>query len=531
MPLSSDANSNNACAVFGSLPLDALSQILKNLPNLVFDALREWVFVAAAQAGQKLPKAMTSNLTSWIQAGLLVHCIENLATESSIALRYVFESFEKDITPRDLNLRSALLSAMEAGVWWNKSAAPVNLEAFYILGYVFNDYLLFPTGLSVQKNAAREFCEKEDWDSAASFVVIVDPEVHSKSIEEYEVQAKRWKEAKKAIEEAIMEKNLEKAWGYLKQCSDPGIWNEYASNITERDTSHSVSQISIGIIREMEDRGYGIQTQFLTLIEGGHIATVGALLQEESQWCLALETAKSRQDFWTLEFFIFQRTKIPYVDYVLLHDGRQQFCLRILAFYAMTMNGYFNLVWTPVSSSMMHDDTLRKVPVWYNGFRKDESVACNFMVFPSLLAVAAERNPREWISFLLIEGNRTADSMALLRTVNFKAEIATICLLLNASQSKGFSTQHNYGSAATRQAILDRDPKMIKILCGSVKIDSIELSTEEYLAIQSEKPISALGQAIKMQEYQMVETLLKNGASPNACVLTSGLQLPGQDDS
>ncbi|KAE8859367.1 hypothetical protein PTNB29_06598 [Pyrenophora teres f. teres] len=261
MPLSSDANSNNACAVFGSLPLDALSQILKNLPNLVFDALREWVFVAAAQAGQvgimlamlqlnvdpfgetmmdqgsppksicsldlqslqKLPKAMTSNLTSWIQAGLLVHCIENLATESSIALRYVFESFEKDITPRDLNLRSALLSAMEAGVWWNKSAAPVNLEAFYILGYVFNDYLLFPTGLSVQKNAAREFCEKEDWDSAASFVVIVDPEVHSKSIEEYEVQAKRWKEAKKAIEEAIMEKNLEKAWGYLKQCSDPAI--------------------------------------------------------------------------------------------------------------------------------------------------------------------------------------------------------------------------------------------------------------------------------------------------------------------
>ncbi|PZD25307.1 Ank-2 multi-domain protein, partial [Pyrenophora tritici-repentis] len=661
MPLSGNVNSNNACAVFGSLSLDTLSQILKNLPTPVFDALRERLFVAAVKAGkvglvsamlelnvdpseetmmdqESTPKAicsleyavaagdlpvaktilthmckdaagscpdellkhvltekyiwkdtegshymsnpgrrelicitleagarptekclrwvdslqssqqlheatMTSNLTPSIQAGWLVHCASSSWPDSVIAVRYIFDNLRKDFPPGDLSLRSALLSALKTGARKNTSVVPVILEALYSLGYASNTDLVFHENLGYQANAVRECCEKEDWHLAATFVVFGDPKVNSTYSEEGELEANPLGEAGRvsegAIREAITEGNPKKAWTYLKQFPHEDPWEKYASTLIELDTSDGVPRISIEIIQEMKARGYDMKWQVLTLLESGHIAAVGALLQEEPQWHLALGNDKSSRDFGTLGFFIFQSMDLPYVDCVPLEGGRQQLCFRVLAFYAMTMNDFDLCQWLfqlgMDSGELSYEDSfekkLRKVPVWCDSFRKDGTPLWTFKIFPSLLAVAAERNLREWVRFLLTKGSTTADSMALLRAVKFKAEIDTIRLLLDAPQSQGFSTQHNYGSAALRQAMQHRDPTMIGILCGSVKTDSIELSTQEHLADKSEEPISPLGQAIKVQDYQLVEMLLQHGASPNACISTSGLQSPVQNDS
>ena len=143
----------------------------------------------------------------------------------------------------------------------------------------------------------------------------------------------------------------------------------------------------------------------------------------------------------------------------------------------------------------------------------------------------SKKNLLPWIRFLLDNGVRTADSMALLRAVKSKANVSVIQLLLNAAQSRGYLAQGNYGSAALRRAVLDRDPEMVGILCKSVDRNAIELSTEEALAKDTRKAVSPLGQAIIMKNDHMVETLLRYGASPNAYVSTRGLELWEQNRS
>jgi hypothetical protein len=128
---------------------------------------------------------------------------------------------------------------------------------------------------------------------------------------------------------------------------------------------------------------------------------------------------------------------------------------------------------------------------------------------PSLLAIAAEKNNREWIRYILAEGVSPIDSMALLRAVNLKATIATIHLLLKPVRTEKRSAERTYGIAALRQAIRFRDFNIINVLCRIVDIDAIEPSTDEIR--NSKVPVSPLGEAIILKDLETVGVLLQRG--------------------
>ena len=106
---------------------------------------------------------------------------------------------------------------------------------------------------------------------------------------------------------------------------------------------------------------------------------------------------------------------------------------------------------------------------------------------------------------------------------NRQATVATIRFLLREAEPGRYSGQRNYGIAALRQAIRSRDFTIIDVLCEAVNIDAIEPSTKEFS--EHEAPLSPLGEAIILDDVEIVQFLLKRGANPNAYVSFDGQKM------
>ncbi|KAI4682377.1 uncharacterized protein J4E88_005267 [Alternaria novae-zelandiae] len=113
--------------------------------------------------------------------------------------------------------------------------------------------------------------------------------------------------------------------------------------------------------------------------------------------------------------------------------------------------------------------------------------------------------------------------MALLQAIKSRATIATVRFLLDAARAETSSVKRSYGVAALRQAIRNRDIDRVDVLCSVVKVDEIEPFNEEFM---EQKPaVSPLGEAIIADDSEIVQVLLKLGASPNAYVSFDGLKM------
>lgn len=495
---------------------------------------------------KQLLEARPSILLSWLRVGLLAHLSNSkMQGWAAAATKYIFKDPGNDLVTDHPHLRSELLQLIYAGGQSQHRLADdeVLLEVFYSFGYTFSGEP-HPVATCGLINRA---CKEQNWKSAAIIMQAVYPQTYFGTFhgrggkdneqERIQQQFQLQLENRIAIRDSIKEKNAISAYRYLKKSVDPNVWDEFAVSIIELETSCGACQSSIEIIQEMEARHYRTELPFVTFMTHGQTAGIVALLQRSPKWFQALETARKNQDFTALELLIFRTSTTPYIPGGLKAEVREQYCYRVLALYAIGEDDYNLCRWLfqlgMNADEFWYSDTLFfPTPctgsISLNRLGRDYPRNETFKVLPSLLAIAVQRNLLPWIRFLLDNGVRAADSMALLRSVKSKANVSVIQLLLNVAQSRGYLAQGNYGSAALRQAVLDHDPEMVGILCKSVDRDAIEFSTEEAVAKDTRKATSPLGQATIMKDFRMVETLLRCGASPNAYVSTHRLELREQ---
>jgi ankyrin repeat protein len=206
---------------------------------------------------------------------------------------------------------------------------------------------------------------------------------------------------------------------------------------------------------------------------------------------------------------------------------RQNLGLRILACYASVTADEQLFEWL-LGQGLKIDEVLivskweRNLPFTItsaNSSIVDLFEGCERRVLPSLLAIAVQENNIPWTRFLISQGADPRDSMALLRAVAQRADTATISLLLQAAElrkKERCGTKRAYGSAALREAILQRNLTLIDLLCRYVDLDAMESATKD--SASAEPSISPMGEAILQNDNEMMEILLRKGADPNACV-------------
>ncbi|CAN9190355.1 unnamed protein product [Alternaria sp. RS040] len=330
---------------------------------------------------------------------------------------------------------------------------------------------------------------------------------------------------------AIKKKNLVLAYQLLQDRLSLTLPSEFV----ELAVSLGQSDMIVNVIRSAEDLDEWNYSELFTLLRHGQITAVSALLTRHPAWNSALNAACYHEDFGTLEAMVFQESDLPLLEhlgndsYLLIQE--QQEIFRVIAFHAIATDDLKLCKW--LFQIGMDADELHLYDGEDNGVVvvKTPATYCSlagvggcpvrdyWCTIPSLLAVAAQHNYEEWMKHLLAQGVRSADSGALL----WASSIATIRFLLGAAEPGNYSGQRNYGIAALREAIRPRDFAIIDILCEAVNIDAIEPSTEELL--EHEAPLSPLGEAIILGDIEIVQFLLKRGASPNAYVSFDGLRM------
>ncbi|KAH7082662.1 hypothetical protein BKA63DRAFT_136118 [Paraphoma chrysanthemicola] len=344
-----------------------------------------------------------------------------------------------------------------------------------------------------------------------------------------------------------------------KALSDDMIWDmdEALQRSLTRNLSDRVEQavclgrplIAISIIQTFASRGFDGLAPILVLFRHSQTTIATSLLREDRTWCRALETATRCNDFGTLEALIYQRpSHVPYVargpDAIFLfydESERRQMHLRLIAFYAIETDNRDLCTWLfeigMDASELIHGQDTESdadVPLDCISHRPYTPAAGAFTptwrheyylkdhVLPSLVATVAEQNRVSWISFLFAKVGHVRDSMALFRAVKARAEAATIRCLLVAASARKHSTETVYGSAALRQAVRYQDFDLIAELCEVVDIDAIERTTEEHL--KEKNALSPMGEAILMDDPDLVGALLKHGADSNTPVAHGSYQ-------
>jgi ankyrin repeat protein len=172
--------------------------------------------------------------------------------------------------------------------------------------------------------------------------------------------------------------------------------------------------------------------------------------------------------------------------------------LRAFSYYAIDTNNDMLLRWLLKEENFMGEAG----PSWAH--------------YPSLLAVAASQNNAHMTQVLLDEGVESKDSRALMWAVAGNAENTVIEMLLAAVGQ--VQCKRNYGGAALRMAIHEKNYRMLLLLSKAVDVNSIEpLEVEISEPWHELKSRSPLCEAICSRDLKAAEILIKNGA--NVCGL------------
>jgi hypothetical protein len=465
-----------------------------------------------------------SGMIAWLEAGLLELYSVDRSVLAGDLLQLVLHDCQYHLPIGDPKLKTILLSALRVFITYqHKRAVETILKAFSRFGCRLDSEVarVGDTGTpGYTDSSILHALGNADWHLAASLMVkrsyISSRErlSHGRSFKNNDVE----------LRDAIKKKNLTLAYLLLEQCQFKGF---NAEKVVELAISLGQHDMTITIIKGMEDsRELGFHG-LAVLLEHGQTTTVSALLSGHPIWDSAFKAASQHSDYGPLETIIFEGSSTPFFAFQNNYPSvlkQQQLCFRAIAFHAIATDNFKLCKWL-FQLGMDADElcltryggeyelNVEKFPVTYYTFRGSGGGSPvgghDRHRLPSLLAIAAEKNNREWIRYILAEGVSPIDSMALLRAVNLKATIATIHLLLKPVRTEKRSAERTYGIAALRQAIRFRDFNIINVLCRIVDIDAIEPSTDEIR--NSKVPVSPLGEAIILKDLETVGVLLQRG--------------------
>lgn len=328
---------------------------------------------------------------------------------------------------------------------------------------------------------------------------------------------------------------------------DCDIMGKMVRRAVELGHDHIAAMIVITLEKWFHGKSYdgGPFDSLIVLLELGATETVSKILQGNPTWSAALESANLMDDFGALAEILFLTTnKAPYISFTPGFDPmcKEQILLRTVSYHAIDTKNEKLCRW--LLKHGLDTDELIYIRDWKtkaSSLSKRPDVVSflgpirffmhgNSHVFPSLVAIAAQSDSVEWMTFLFAEGAKHRDSMSLLHAVRHNSGSKTLNMLLGAAARDTYNENYTYGARALREAVRNRDLETIDFLSGNVDIDKVESSTKEMLT-DGEIFISPLGEAIKMESPELVQLLLHKGADPNSLVAYQDLKLASHINS
>lgn len=274
--------------------------------------------------------------------------------------------------------------------------------------------------------------------------------------------------------------------------------------------------------------------EVLRLLEHGKICAISRMLSEHSHWADILQNARSTGCYEQLEDAVYftQLHKNCFVfpcQFVMESLRGQKFMLQILCYHAMYTHDLQLLDWLCkrdlAVGSMVIDfewDVMYSIPEQrrerLHGQPKLDTVV---IYLPSLIDVAVQHNDLMLVNYFYSRTQPHRDSNALLHAVEANVRPDTIRYLIEKAgiENTGIGTQ--YGSAALRVAIRNRNHDIIRMLAKSTDIHGLEAVDRKGPDV--DQYFDPLGEAILLDDIEAVNILLDNGGNPNALVVFAGL--------
>lgn len=272
---------------------------------------------------------------------------------------------------------------------------------------------------------------------------------------------------------------------------------------------------------------------FLRLLSHGMLRAVDQFLTSYSHLACVMRDFRLTNDFAHLEDWLYYRQRHESCNTfpcsMFYYDlERLQIFLRILCYHAMHQRNIKLLDWLcqqglALGSLYCHEDVdvLRSVACSEEKLVPHEVEDGEVILLPSLLDVAIRQGDSIILQYFLRASPVQRESRALLEAVKL-GSYSTIELLLeyeNRTNTTAKRTQ--YGSAALRVAIRDRNYPLMRLLAKVTDIHGLEYTENKRDVLNW---IDPLGEAVLRDDCDAVEILLDNRGDPNAVVVFEGLQ-------
>jgi ankyrin repeat protein len=278
------------------------------------------------------------------------------------------------------------------------------------------------------------------------------------------------------------------------------------------------------------------QPAVLRLLEHGQICAISKMLSEHSHWAGIMQDAIPTGHYEHLEDVLYlaeihQRCLIfPCQLIVMEVPQRHAVMLRILGYHAMYTRNLQLLDWLckrdlAVGAVVIQDgdeEMMLPLPEQRRERLHDHSETSIYGIrLPSLVDVAVQHNDLVLMNYFHSRTLPHRNSDALLHAVRANVHSDTIEYLIEQAGIEAAGVRTQYGSAALRVAIRNRNYDVIRMLAKSTDIHGLEAVDRDCSAIDGY--LDPLGEAILLNDIEAVSILLDNGGNPNALVAFEGL--------
>ncbi|KAF2678237.1 ankyrin [Lentithecium fluviatile CBS 122367] len=485
---------------------------------------------------RQLLEMREGGVNGWLRDGLLrdsIHCVwtpnqsffrkEKYQPLIRWVLSYFLLENAHEIATDDPQAKIALSNAFQAALEEaHKWATETLFEACSKLG-IHLEYLKYGEAAG---NAIIQACHEADWGLALQLV-------HTHKQQQKIPPGHYFTHGKSesmTLLEAVSEDDLNYIKSRMEQKSSGWVgWDP----ILEKAAELGHDRIAIEIARS---KANVLWRAPLILLQYGRTAAISTLVFSDKRWSIPLSYARFEGDYTKLDDLLYRTQTLQeepgFPGGLWLRSSiDEQIALRALSYHAIQTKDSTLMKWLLEAGLDVDECCWTVLDVGEGplmlfkpssiGGRILPSTARAVGHLPSLLAIAAEKNDRAMIRFLLAEGAKIVDTFALMRAVSSNADTATIELLLDASDDKQSSKKKQYGSDALRNAIRLSDYDMLRLLAARTDINGLELVVE--MDPKEPRSLSPLGEAILQRDLEAARILLGSGADPDTLVAYGGI--------
>ncbi|KAH6616456.1 hypothetical protein C7974DRAFT_474931 [Boeremia exigua] len=481
---------------------------------------------------EELIRLEESDILVWIERGLLATATQSISQYGSLRdntlLNWILSSLKRHFhqqltqdmwTDHDAAATCcALVNAFQAAL---DRAYEWLIEAIYDTSYQLACFLHYSQTDFDLNNTVMQACSDRDWKRAYQAVSEAKPAIVGQPYSNYDV----WRRAEEQMSDAVILEDLDEIEALFDMEEEVDPWDAFDTAI-ENNCHNATALLAT----------YFGNDRIIDLLADSKVQAISTLLCEQSHWTEIIQKLNREYTYDDLEDILYH--KIPHkscrqfpccLDLSRLET--QQIVLRVMSYHAIHKRDTAFLDWL-----QQHDLAIEGILVARNedmdilelqtlSSQKSKLLNPNTtgeydIRLPSLIEVATQLNDVTMIGYLLSQRLVYRDSDALLHAVKTKAQMATIRILLQVSCPMPTGPIKQYGSAALRCAIRDKNHELVGVLAKATDIHGLEGVFQWEGCLNYLDP---LGEAIFRKDCVAVGILIENGGNPNAIVAFDGL--------